>query len=97
MVISIKENKMDRYMVETNHNREDCLHVLDQFVAYGHITHFDWGCESGVCTGWAIIEAENEEQALFSVPVPIRNKARAVKLSKFSPELIQSFHEENNG
>ncbi|MCI0449687.1 MAG: hypothetical protein L0Y79_07870 [Chlorobi bacterium] len=54
---------MNRYLVETSHSREDCLHVLDQFVVHGHITHFEWGCESGVCTGWAIIEAESEESA----------------------------------
>ncbi len=87
---------MDRYLVETSHDREDCLHVLDQFVHYGYITHFDWGCESGICTGWAILEAESEEQALLSVPPLIRNKARAVKISKFTPELIQSFHEESS-
>ena len=87
---------MDRYLVETNHNREDCLHILDQFVAYGHITHFEWGCESGVCTGWAILDAESEEQALYSVPVPLRSKSRAVKLSRFTPELIQHFHEEES-
>lgn len=85
---------MNRYMVETSHNREDCLHILDEFVIHGHITHFDWGCESGVCTGWAVVEAESEEQALYSVPALIRKKARVIKLSKFSPEKIQEFHDE---
>ncbi len=86
---------MNRYLVETSHNREDCLRVLDQFVAYGHITHFEWGCESGICTGWAFIDAESEEQALYSVPTFIRGKARVIKLSKFTPEKIQEFHEES--
>lgn len=85
---------MNRYMVETSHSREDCLHILDEFVIHGHITHFEWGCESGVCTGWAVIEAENEEQALYAVPTLIRSKARVIKLSKFTPEKIQEFHEE---
>jgi hypothetical protein len=98
MDVSIEENKtkMNRYLVETNHDRVDCLHVLDQFVAYGHITHFEWGCESGICTGWAFVDAENEEQAILSVPTLLRNKARVIKITKFTPELIQSFHEENN-
>lgn len=87
---------MDRYLIETNHSREDCLHVLDQFVAHGHITHFEWGCESGVCTGWAFVEADSEQEALYSVPAGLRPKARAVKLSQFSPEKIQHFHEEIN-
>lgn len=81
-------------MVETSHNREDCLHVLDEFVIHGHITNFEWGCESGICTGWAIVEAESEEQALYSVPTLIRSKARVIKLSRFTPEKIQEFHEE---
>lgn len=85
---------MNRYMVETSHNREDCLHVLDEFVIHGHITNFEWGCESGICTGWAIVEAESEEQALYSVPTLIRSKARVIKLSRFTPEKIQEFHEE---
>lgn len=85
---------MNRYLIETSHDREDCLHVLDQFVAYGHITNFEWGCESGICSGWAIIEAEDENQARYSVPAFIREKAKVIKLSKFTPEKIQEFHEE---
>lgn len=84
---------MDRYVIETNHDPEDCLHVLGQFAAYGHITHFEWGCESGICTGWAIIEAENEEEALLSVPSLLRKRSRAVKISRFTPEMIRSMHE----
>lgn len=87
---------MNRYMVETSHDREDCLRVLDEFVVHGHITHFDWGCESGVCTGWAIVEAESEDQALYSVPTFLRGKAKVTKLSRFTPEKIQEFHEELN-
>jgi len=96
ILIEEKENKMNRYLVETNHNRDDCLHVLDQFVAYGHITHFEWGCESGICAGWAFVDAESEQQAILSVPSSLRSKARIIKLSNFTPALIQSFHEEIN-
>jgi hypothetical protein len=85
---------MSRYLIETTHDREDCLHVLDNFVTYGHITHFEWGCENGVCAGWAIIDADSEEEALLSVPSLVRNKTKVIKLSKFSPEKIQEFHEE---
>jgi hypothetical protein len=85
---------MNRFLVETRHAREDCLKVLDNFVAYGHITHFEWGCENGVCAGWAIIEAENENEALLSVPSLVRNKTKIVKLSQLSPEKIQQFHQQ---
>ena len=83
-------------MVETSHDREDCLRILDEFVVHGHITHFEWGCESGVCTCWAIVEAESEEQARYAVPSFLRSKAKVTKLSKFTPEKIQEFHEELN-
>jgi hypothetical protein len=84
---------MNKYLIETTHTKEDCLHVLDLILAYGFITHYDWGCEDGVHMGWAIVEADSNSEALLSVPPLIRDKARAVKLKKFTPEIIQSFHE----
>jgi hypothetical protein len=83
---------MNRYLVESHHSMEECLHALDLVVAAGHITHYDWGCDCGVHTGWVVLEAENEEEALLSVPTFIRHKARAIQLTKFTPEDIRSFH-----
>jgi len=83
---------MDRYLIESTHSKEDCLHALDLILAHGYITHYDWGCEDGIHTGWAIVEADSNSEALLSVPPLIRDKARAVKLKKFSPEVIQSLH-----
>ena len=56
--------------------------------ALGYLNNFDWGCSAGVHKGWALIEAESESQALWSVPILIRNKARAIKLEKFYPSLV---------
>jgi hypothetical protein len=84
---------MNRYLVESTHTSEDCYHVVEQFVIYGHIINFDWGCEVGVHSGWAIVESENESQALMSVPSLLRSKARAIRLCKFTPETIQAHHE----
>jgi hypothetical protein len=86
---------LNRYLVESPHSDEECLHALDLVVAAGHITHYDWGCEAGEHTGWVIIEAENESEALLSVPTFIRHKARAIQLTKFTPEIIHSFHQKN--
>ena len=62
----------------------------------GYLYHFDWGCPDGVHTGWAIIEAEDEAQARLSVPSFVRNKARVVRLTKFTgdPALAKQRHEE---
>lgn len=87
---------MDRYLIISDHSNEDCLHILDLVQAQGYLHHYDWGCKDGVHVGWAIIEAENREEALLSVPTIIRNKARAVRLNKFTEEDLQNLHGELN-
>lgn len=84
---------MERFLVESNHTAEDCHHVIEQFIFHGHIHNFDWGCKAGIHTGWVILEAENESLALLSVPPRLRSKARAIRLHKFTPEMIQADHE----
>ncbi|OGO63363.1 MAG: hypothetical protein A2030_05330 [Chloroflexi bacterium RBG_19FT_COMBO_50_10] len=74
---------MDRYLIETPHTARECQLLVDQVYAMGYLHHFEWGCESGVHTGWAIIEAESEAQAQLAVPSLIRKKARVIKLIKF--------------
>ena len=84
---------MNRYLVESNHDAKDCHHVVEQFIIYGHIINFDWGCQAGVHTGWAIVEGETESQALMTVPSFLRSKSRAIRLNKFTPEKMQASHE----
>jgi hypothetical protein len=83
---------MQKYLVETTHTFEDCADVIGQFAHYGYITHFEWGCKAGEHKGWAIIEAENKEEAMMVVPSMLRNKSRVVGLNTFSPEEIQKMH-----
>ena len=84
---------MDRYLVESTHTPEDCHHVVEQFIIHGHIINFDWGCQVGVHTGWAIVAAENESQARMTVPPRLRSKAQAIRLCKFTPASIETQHE----
>ena len=84
---------MERYLVESTHTAEDCHHVVEQFIIHGHIINFDWGCQAGVHTSWAIIEAENESQAKQTVPSLLRARARAIRLCKFTPQTIETQHE----
>ena len=83
---------MDRYLIESPHTKENCTHVLKQVEAMGYLTHFEWGCASGLHTGFAIIEAESEAQARMVVPTSGRKEARIVKLNRFSPEMLKSSH-----
>ena len=84
---------MQRYLVESTHTAKDCHHVVEQFIIYGHIMNFDWGCQAGVHTGWAIVEAESESEAKLTVPSRLRTKARAIRLSRFTPQTIEAQHE----
>jgi hypothetical protein len=84
---------MNRYLVESEHTAEECRHVVEQFIFYGHIIHFDWGCEAGVHKAWAIVDGDDESIALLSVPPRLRSKAHATRLNKFTPEMLQKKHE----
>lgn len=83
---------MEKYLVVSPHTDEDCLKALQQIEAAGYLTHFDWGCEDGDHTGWAIIEAESKSQALMVVPSAQRPKAHAVRIVKFSSEEVRGMH-----
>ncbi len=77
---------MERYIIETPHTDRDCQMLVDQVYAMGYLYHFDWGCKAGVHTGWAIIEADSEADARLAVPPLVRNKARVIRLNKFSSD-----------
>lgn len=82
---------MERFLIETPHTAKDCHLLVGQVYAMGYLYHFEWGCPDGVHSGWAIIEAEDEAQARLAVPPIVRNKARVVRLSKFSGDPSQEF------
>ena len=83
---------MDRYMIETPHTGENCKLLVSQVHAIGYLHHFDWGCADGIHCGWAIIEAESEEQARMAVPSVVRDEARVIRLVKFSADQVQGLH-----
>ncbi len=84
---------MDRFLIESTHDREDCKKVVKSVYAQGYLHNCDWGCTSGVHTAWVVIEAENESQALWVVPPMLRAKAKATKLVKFDPEMVKDWKE----
>lgn len=83
---------MERFLVESPHLAEDCQHVLTQVLNLGYITHYNWGCKAGVHTGWAIVEAENEKEALLTVPAFIRPQAKVTKLNIYTPDDFEKTH-----
>jgi hypothetical protein len=57
----------------------------------GYLNNFEFGCNDGVHTGWAMIEAENAAEALGVVPAIARSKARAIKLNKFENSIVDQW------
>lgn len=82
---------MKKYLIFSPHNAEDCSKVVKQTLAIGYLTHFYWGCKSGDHTGYAILEAENEQEALLSIPTMIREKGKAVGIVQFDPREVDSW------
>jgi hypothetical protein len=82
------------YLVVSPHDSESCLKALDGVAALGDdvLKKYDWGCMAGDHTGYIMVKAENEEEALKVVPESLRSQARAVKLNKFTRKQIESFH-----
>ncbi len=74
---------MERYLIESPHDPEDCRKILEQIAAAGYLHYFDWGCASGIHCGWAIVETVDLENAYQIVPWSIRKKSRIIKLNRF--------------
>ena len=85
---------MKRFLVISHHSGEECVKALKETLAMGYLTHFEWGCKDGVHTGWAILEAEDKQQAMLSVPPFLRGKGQVVRLSKFKPDTVAAMHAE---
>lgn len=82
---------MQKFIIISPHTHEECTMVVKQTLAIGYLTHFYWGCKSGDHTGYAIIDAENETEALLSIPTVIRNKGKAIGLVQFEPKVVQKW------
>jgi hypothetical protein len=87
---------MPRYIIQDTHEVEDCLKLLDAFMQAGahYLTNAEWGCEAGDHTAWIVVEAESDAEARNMVPPIIRNRARLVRLNRFTPDQVRHFHEQ---
>ncbi len=82
---------MPTFLIDSPHSPEECLQALDNVLAMGYLTHFHWGCP-GVHSGYMILDADSADEALMAVPTFIRHKARAIRLTQFTREQVDSFH-----
>lgn len=79
---------MNRFIVISAHTAEECRMAVKSFREYhaGFFTHFEWGCYDNDHTAYAMIEAENHDNAKMSVPPLFRGKTRAIRLTFFNPK-----------
>jgi len=86
---------MARYLVISPHTEAECVSTLDGVKGMGAnaLAKWDFGCTDGDHTGYCIVTASSSEEALKCVPEPVRAKARAIKMHKFTAAEIKSFHE----
>jgi hypothetical protein len=83
-----------QYLIQVPHTTEECLKALDETKAQGaeNLNQWSWGCKFGNHTGYAIVNAESESEALAFVPAAERSKAKVYPLAKFSVQEIEAFH-----
>jgi hypothetical protein len=97
VVRSAGKAAVTQYLVIAPHNPDQCLASLDAVEAMPNgaqeLAQWDWGCMSGDHTGYLIVAAASPDDALQHVPRAERATARVVKLNKFTPAEIKSFHE----
>jgi len=83
------------YFVQLPHTPEECLKAMDEVVAKSSklLAKVNWACMAGDHTGYAFVEAASESAVRDMLPASQRDKARIVKVNKFTAEQIKSFHE----
>jgi len=90
---SVAVAKDSKFLVIAPHTPEECLKALDDVNAKGakFLGKFDWGCAAGDHTGYVMLEGKDEAAVKAMLPSSMM-KATVVKLNKFTPEEIKSFH-----
>ncbi len=88
-----KGSKHD-YFVTTTHTPEQCLAALDEMAAKNKklLSSVEWGCKSGDHTGYVFVQAADEKEALAKLPEVNRASAKAVMVTKFTPEDLKKIH-----
>lgn len=82
------------YLIEVPHNEAECLRALDEQLEKGSdvLDKFYYGCHVGDHTGYAIVDASNEGEIKNMIPNFLLDKSLISELSKFTPEMIRSYH-----
>lgn len=83
-----------QYLLTVPHTTDQCLAALDAVKEQGPEFLGKWyfGCMSGNHTGYAVIQASSEKEALMMVPEAERASAKAYKVEQLTVQQIEDFH-----
>ena len=84
----------NRYLLITAHSKENCLSSLDEFAAKNPdlLAKADWGCKVNHHVGYVIVPADDEKDALAQLPPSQRDNAKAILMTRYTPEKLQEIH-----
>jgi hypothetical protein len=80
------------YLIISPHTPAECDAALNETEQLGSLSQFEWGCRQGDHTGYAIVRATSKEEALSVVPSSLREKARVVKVERFTAADLKAMH-----
>jgi hypothetical protein len=85
-----------KYLVIAPHSAEQCLAALDEINAKNpkSLAAWDFGCKSGDHTAYMTVTASSDDAVKAMLPESIRENAKIVKLSKFTPADLKMAHQE---
>ena len=80
---------MPQYMIELSHSPSDCVEALRDIDpdAQEFLGEVYWGCMTGRHDGWAVVDADSEEQAREMVPDRIRSQVQVTRVKTIAPEI----------
>lgn len=83
------------YFVQQEHTPEQCLKALDEMAGESPklLETTQFACNSGEHRGYSFVEAYSDSDAIGKLPTSLREGAKAVKVDRFTPEQIRSFHQ----
>lgn len=86
---------IQEYLIISPHTKDECLPAMDAIAAKGDdaLEKWKWGCMGGDHTGYETIQASSVSEALNTVPEMIRDRAHAVRITKMTPDQLQTMHE----
>jgi hypothetical protein len=85
-----------KYLITATHTPEECHKTLEEAALQKKLLDkAEWGCRSGDHTMYLMTDAKSTEDAIAMLPENMRQRAKAVKLNKFTAAEIKKIHDKD--